>query len=106
MSRETLAQACPRSRGGEDGPERVGGGYFKAHSFPWEGVEAAPSLLQELFIQKGGGLGRAWLGLGLRAAASPCENCLVSGQGQILSYGRARALAQSLEVSASSPLSP
>lgn len=51
-------------------------------------------------------MGRAWLGLGLRAAGSPCENCLVSGQGQILSYGRARALAQSPDVSASSPLSP
>lgn len=34
-------------------------------------------------------MGRAWLGLGL-GQMEVCENWLVSGLGQILSYGRER----------------
>lgn len=78
MSRQTPAQACPRSGGGEVGPERVGGGYFKA--FPWEGVEAAPSLLGELFLQKVETWGEPGWGWGLEQMGV-CENWLVSGQG-------------------------
>lgn len=66
----------------------------------------------EPFSLEEGGLGSAWLGLMLRAAGSPRENCLVSGLAQIPSYqmgggeGEPEHWHRAPEDSASSPPSP
>lgn len=55
-------------------------------SSSWTRAEGSLFSASGALSPEGGGLGRAWLGLMLSAAGRLCENCLVAGQGQILSY--------------------
>lgn len=78
LSRPTRARARSRSEEGRGGLGRV----IPGPTAPGFGNGRPPLRLSSRRRR----LGQSLVGAGLKAAGSPCESCLVSRQGQVLSY--------------------